>query len=211
MSTRFLKPLSTLVVLAPTVAAVPIPISAPTAIALVVYLSVVPGSLVLLLIVKYFYVKSRKADVGGGYMRSSNPSSQPRRRHHLGRLDRSSDWGLTRTAFLVGLLGSPDWEIKMNELEQTVTNDTNSQFSYAASFCSKSDPSGHISLGFFPLYITRPLVQPVSAENSACSIGWVELLRHWGYRFRLSPLLYFLQTNRSSMPWTPPPLPLRAP
>ena len=83
MSARFLKPLYVFVAtlsLVPTVAALPIPISSPTAIALIVYLSVVPVSFILLFIVKYFYVKNRKAD---GHALSSSTSPQLRTRHHL--------------------------------------------------------------------------------------------------------------------------------
>ena len=84
MSTRFLKPLSVFIVtlsLVPTVAALPIPISSPTAIALIVYLSVVPVSFILLFIVKYFYVKNRKTD---GHALSTSSSPQLRTRYQLG-------------------------------------------------------------------------------------------------------------------------------
>ncbi|KAF9652468.1 hypothetical protein BDM02DRAFT_3126265 [Thelephora ganbajun] len=121
MSTRFLKSLSTFVAilaLLPTAAAVPVPISSPTAIALIVYLSVVPASLILLLIVKYFYVKNRKADTASGRTLSSGSSPQLRTRHRLG------------YSFLVGLLGSPDWEIKVKESERRTVKETNSRFSF---------------------------------------------------------------------------------
>ena len=69
--------------LVPTVAAVPIPTSSPTAIAFIASLTVVPVLFILLLIVKYFYVKNRKANETRGHTRS-NGSSQLRTRHHLG-------------------------------------------------------------------------------------------------------------------------------
>ena len=132
MSARFFKLLSAFVAtltLVPTVAAAPIPISSPTAIALIVYLSVVPASLILLLVIKYFYVKNRKADGTGGSTLSSGSSSQLRTRHRLGYCATESDCSTTWTAFLVGLLGSPDWEIKMKESDHSTVRDTNSQFS----------------------------------------------------------------------------------
>ena len=79
MSARFLRSLSAFVAilsLVPTVAAAPIPVSSPTAIALIVYLSVVPVSLILLLVTKYFYVKNRKADAANGHALSGGSSSQ---------------------------------------------------------------------------------------------------------------------------------------
>ena len=91
MSTRFLKLLSALVItlsLVPTVVAVPIPVVSPTEIALTVYLSVVPGLLILLLIVKYMYVKRRKSDIAGGHTLSSESSSQLRTRQLPGLLYR---------------------------------------------------------------------------------------------------------------------------
>jgi hypothetical protein len=193
------------------VAAAPIPISSPTAITLIVYLSVVPASLILLLIVKYFYVETRKADVGGGHTLSSSSSLQLRTRHHLGHRIVGSDWDMTRTAFLVGLLGSPDWEItKMKESEHSIGKDTNSQFSYATLLRSKSGPLGHIYSGSFLLGIVQALASSVSTRNSACFIGWAGPQDLRGYGFRPSCILSPLQTNRSFMPWTPPLLPLKA-
>ena len=176
MSAPFLKLLSALVAtlsLVPTVAAVPIPISSPTAIALIVYMSVVPVLLILLLIVKYLYVKYRRADAASGHALSSNSSFQLRMWHRCGRRTIGSDWDITRTALLVGLFGSPDWEIKMKEADHSTVVDTNSQFSCAALLPSKPDLSGHISLGSFPPDTVRPLILPVSATSSACSVGWV--------------------------------------
>ena len=189
-------------------AAAPIPISSPTAIALAVYLSVVPASLILLLIIKYFYMKNRKADVAGGHTPSRNPSSQLRTQDCLGNCTAGSDWCTTRTAFLVGLLGSPDWEIKVKESEPSTINDTNSQFSYASLLHSKPDPSSYISLGSTLANIVRALISPTSTTDSAYSVGWVELLGLRGYSSHLSRILC-LRTNPSSMLWTPPPLPLK--
>ena len=87
-----------------------------------------------------------------------------------------SDWDRTRTAFFVGLLGSPDWEIKRKASEHTTVKDINSQFSYASLLHSESDPSGYISLGFLPVDNVRLLVQLVSTANSECFIDWIELL-----------------------------------
>ena len=41
-----------------------------------------------------------------------------------------SDWDRTWIAFLVGLLGSPDWEIKRKESEHSTAEDPDSQFLY---------------------------------------------------------------------------------
>jgi hypothetical protein len=193
------------------VAAAPIPISSPTAIALIAYLSVVPASLILLLIIKYLYVETRKAVAANVHTPSSGPSLQLRTRHHPRHRIVGSDWDITRTAFLVGLLGSPDWEItKMKESEYSTGEDTNSQFSYATLLRSKSDPLGHIYSGSFLLGIVRALASSVSTTNSACSIGWAGPQGLRGYGFRLSCILFPLQTNRSFMPWTLPLLPLKA-
>ena len=212
MSARFLRSLSAFVAilsLVPTVAAAPIPVSSPTAIAFIVYLSVVPVSLILLLIVKYLYVETRKADVGGGHTLSGSSSLQLG--HHPGHRIVGSDCDITRTAFLVGLLGSPDWEItKIKESEQGTGEDTNSQFSYATLPRSKSDPLGHTYSGSFLLGIVRALASLVSTTNSACSIGWAGPQGLRGYGFRPSCILFPLQTNRSFMPWTLPLLPLKA-
>ena len=173
MSTRFLKPLSVFVAtlsLVPNVAALPIPISSPTAIALIVYLSVVPVSFILLFIVKYCYVKNRKADAASGHALSSGFSPQPRTRYNLGHHIVESDWSITRTAFLVGLLGSPDWEIKVKESEHSIVEDTSSRFSYVAILYSELNPMGYISPGSFLLDIVRAPFSPVGTTNSACSV-----------------------------------------
>jgi len=129
----------------------------------------------------------------------------------LGHCTTGSDWDRTRIAFLVGLLGSPDWEIKRKALEHTTVKDINSQFSYASSSHSKPDPSGYISLGFLPLDILRLFVQPVSATSSECSIDWVELLGPQDYVLHRSRLLCPLQANHSFTFWTALRLPLKAP
>ena len=170
MSARFFKSLSAFVAtlsLVPTVAALPIPISSPTAIALIVYLSVVPVLLTLLLAVKYFYVKKRKADPATGHTLLNSPPSRLRTCHRLGNRTVRSDQSVSRTAFLVGLLGSPDWEIKVKESEHCAITDTSSQFSYATSPHSSltrrvispqvpfSRPSPELSLHRSPQQIQR--------------------------------------------------------
>ena len=94
MSTRFLKLLYVFVAtlsLVPTVAAMPIPTSSPTAIALMIYLSVVSVSFILLFAVKYLYVKNRKADAASGHALSSSSSPQLRTLHQLGQCTVESD------------------------------------------------------------------------------------------------------------------------
>ena len=76
----------------PTVVAVPIPTSSPTAIAFIVSLTVIPVLFILLLIVKYLYVKNRKANATRGHTRSNGSSSQLRTRHHLGYCFLRSDY-----------------------------------------------------------------------------------------------------------------------
>jgi len=212
MSTRFLKSLFVFVAtlsLIPTATAMPIPISSPTAIALVVYLSVVPVSFILLFIVKYCYVKNRKADAASGHALSSGFSPQPRTRYHLGHRIVESDCTITRTAFLVGLLGSPDWEIKVKESEHSTVEDTNSQFSYVAFLHSELNPMGYISPGSFLSDIARAPSSPVGTTNSACSVCWGEPLSLRVYGFLPPPILCLPQTNLSFTLWTPPPPPLK--
>jgi hypothetical protein len=214
MSTRFLKLLPPLVItlsLLPVVAAVPIPVSSPTATALIVYLSVVPGSLILLLIVKYFYVKHRRSDVAGGHTLSSESPSQLRTRQPPALSYRRSDWDRARIAFLVGLLGSPDWEIKRKESEHSTLKDTDSQFLCVFPLHYGPDPSGYISLGFFPPEIVRPLLRPAGTTCSTCSTGLVEPLDLQDCGFRPSHYLFLLQTSRSFTLWTAPLLPPKAP
>ena len=211
MSTRYSKLFAAFAAtlsLVPTVSAAPIPISSPTAIALIIYLSVVPMSLILLLIFKYFYVKTRKADAASGQTLSNSPPFQLRMRYRLGCCVERSNWSVSRTAFFVGLLGSPDWEIKVKASDHSTIVDTHSQFSYAAHPCSKPDPLGYTSLGSFLLGAARAPTPPVSGTDSVCSISWDELgLR--GYGFRPSPTLR-PQTNPSSTLWTPLPPPPKA-
>lgn len=210
MSIRFLKPLSVFFAtlsLVPTVAALPIPISSPTAIALIVYLSVVPVSFILLCIVKYCYVKNRKADAASGHALSSGFSPQLRTRYQLGHRIVESDRIITQTAFLIGLLGSPDWEIKAKESEHNPAEDTNSQFSYVVLLHSELNPTGYISPGSFLSDIARAPSSLVGTTNSACSVCWGEPLGLRVYGFLPLPILCLPQTNHSSTLWTPP-LPL---
>ena len=212
MSTRFLKPLSVFVAtlsLVPAVAALPIPISSPTAIALIAYLSVVPVSFILLCIVKYCYVKNRKAETASGHTLSSGFSPQLRTRHHLGHRIVESDWRITRTAFLIGLLGSPDWEIKVKEPEHSIIEDTSSQFSYVGLLHYELNPMGYISPGSFLSDIALAPFSPVDTTNSACSVCWGELLGLQVYGFLPPPILCLLQANHSFTLWTPQPPPLK--
>jgi len=212
MSTRFLKSLSAFVAtlsLVPTAVALPIPISSPTAIALIVYLSVVPVSFILLFIVKYCYVKNRKADAASGHALSSGFSPQLRTRYHLGHRIVESDRSNTRTAFLVGLLGSPDWEIKVKESEHGTVEDTHSQFSYVALLHSELNPMGYISADSFLSDIAPAPSSPVGTTNSACSVCWGELLGLRVYGSLPSPILCLPQTNLSFTLWTPPHPPLK--
>lgn len=170
MSARFFKLSSALIATLPlvqNVAAVPIPISSPTATALIVYLSVVPASLILLFTVKYLYVRGRKAYAASEDSLQDSSSPQLRMRHRLGHCIAGSDRSASRAALLVGLLGSPDWETKVKESEYIAVEDPGSQFSYAAFLHPKPDSLGHICSGSFLLDIVQVPTSPVDTAGSA--------------------------------------------
>lgn len=78
----------------------------------------------------------------GTHFRANLPRSYVRD-NCLGYHIAGSDWGRTRIAFLVGLLGSPDQEIRRKESEHsTITKDTDSQFLYVSFASLRTGPVG---------------------------------------------------------------------